>query len=58
MKKAITAGIGLFQAFIGFQLMGLVVKSDDTLVTLGHFGPGLGIGLFGLFLAMFFLTPS
>jgi len=34
LKKAITAAIGLFQAMIGFQVMGLVVDSPDTLVTM------------------------
>lgn len=35
LKKAITVAIGLFQALIGFQVMGLVVSSPDTLVTMG-----------------------
>eukprot|EP00405_Crypthecodinium_cohnii_P024408 CAMPEP_0206488648 /NCGR_PEP_ID=MMETSP0324_2-20121206/42582_1 /ASSEMBLY_ACC=CAM_ASM_000836 /TAXON_ID=2866 /ORGANISM="Crypthecodinium cohnii, Strain Seligo" /LENGTH=504 /DNA_ID=CAMNT_0053967801 /DNA_START=227 /DNA_END=1741 /DNA_ORIENTATION=- len=35
LKKAITVAIGVFQALIGFQTMGLVVSSSDTLVTLG-----------------------
>lgn len=35
LKKAITVAIGLFQALIGFQTMGLVVSSNATLVTLG-----------------------
>lgn len=35
LKAAITAAIGIFQAFVGFQLMGLVVKSEETLVTFG-----------------------
>jgi len=35
LKKAITVAIGVFQALIGFQVMGLVVGSPDTLVTLG-----------------------
>ena len=46
------AGRWFAKVFIGFQLMGLVVKSDDTLVTLGDFGPGIIIGLFGLFLVI------
>lgn len=36
LKKAITVAIGIFQALIGFQVMGLVVKSSNTLVGLGH----------------------
>jgi len=35
LKKAITVAIGVFQALIGFQVMGLVVASPNTLVTLG-----------------------
>lgn len=35
LKCSITVAIGIFQAFVGFQLMGLVVKNDVTLVTLG-----------------------
>lgn len=35
LKNAITVSIGMFQAMIGFQIMGLVVGSPDTLVTLG-----------------------
>lgn len=37
LKNAITVSIGLFQAMIGFQIMGLVVGSPDTLVTMGDF---------------------
>ncbi len=35
LKYAISAGIGLFIAFIGLQHAGLIVHNDDTLVTLG-----------------------
>lgn len=35
LKSSITVAIGIFQAFVGLQLMGLVVKSDVTLVALG-----------------------
>merc|ERR1719201_216925 len=35
LKNAITVSIGMFQAMIGFQIMGLVVGSKDTLVTMG-----------------------
>jgi len=35
VKYGITVGIGLFQAFLGFQMMGVVVPSDLTMVTLG-----------------------
>lgn len=36
LKVAISAGIGLFIAFIGLQNGGLVVHNDTTLVTLGN----------------------
>jgi len=35
LKSSITVAIGVFQAFVGFQLMGLIVKSDTTMVSLG-----------------------
>jgi len=35
LKAAITVAIGIFQAFVGFQLMGLVVADNTTLVALG-----------------------
>src|SRR5574344_2249389 len=36
LKSAISAGIGLFIAFIGLQSAGIVVNDDDTLVKIGH----------------------
>ncbi|MFM7215480.1 MAG: NCS2 family permease [Verrucomicrobiota bacterium] len=36
LKVAISAGIGLFIAFIGLQNGGIVVRNDATLVTLGN----------------------
>ena len=56
IKKAISVGIGLFIAFIGFQGAGLVVDNPATLVSLGNMtsGPGLvaiiGILVTGLML--------
>ncbi len=37
LKYGISAGIGLFVAFIGLQNAGIVVNSDSTLVDLGSF---------------------
>jgi len=37
LKLAVTAGIGLFIAFIGFVNAGIVIKSDATLVGMGNF---------------------
>lgn len=36
LKKAISAGIGLFIAFIGLQASGIVVAHPATLVSMGH----------------------
>ena len=36
LKIGISAGIGLFIAFIGLQSAGIIVKNDATLVGLGH----------------------
>ena len=36
LKEAITVGIGIFIAFIGFQKAGLVVSHPTNFVTLGH----------------------
>lgn len=45
LKCAITAAVGIFQAFVGFQLMGAVVHSDQTLVTIGDLSqPDLWLG--------------
>lgn len=38
LKYGISAGIGLFVAFIGLQGAGIVVNNDSTLVGLGDFG--------------------
>ncbi len=36
LKYAVTVGIGLFIAFIGFQNAGIIVDNPDTLVALGN----------------------
>jgi len=38
IKHAISAGIGLFIAFIGFQNAGVIVKNDNVMVGLGQMG--------------------
>lgn len=49
MKFAVTAGIGLFIAFIGLTGGGLVVKSDSTLVSIGDFtSPTVLVALLGI----------
>lgn len=37
LKLAVTAGIGLFIAFIGFVNAGIVIKDESTLVKMGNF---------------------
>lgn len=49
MKHAISAGIGLFIAFIGMQNAGLIVNNDAVLVGLGDMGsPAVLVCLIGL----------
>jgi AGZA family xanthine/uracil permease-like MFS transporter len=51
LKHAISAGIGLFIAFIGMQNTGLITSNDATLVTLGDMSSHtVWITLFGLVL--------
>jgi len=49
LKRALSVGIGLFIAFIGFQNAGIVINNDATLVGLGAVtkGPAL-VALIGL----------
>lgn len=49
LKLAVTAGIGLFIAFIGFVNSGIVIKDEATLVKMGNFTtPPVIIALIGL----------
>ena len=48
MKHAVTAGIGIFIAFIGMVGSGLVINDDSTLVKMGEFSPTVMIALVGL----------
>lgn len=43
LKHAISAGIGLFIAFIGLQNAGIIVNNDATLVSLGDITHGSGL---------------
>ncbi len=52
MKHAISAGIGLFIAFIGMQNTGIIVNNDAVLVGLGDMGsPTVLITFFGIILS-------
>jgi len=49
IKHSISAGIGLFIAFIGMQNAGIIVHNDATLVSLGNMGShSIWIAFFGL----------
>lgn len=49
LKHAVSAGIGLFIAFIGLQNAGIIVNNDAVLVGLGDMNsPTVWVGLFGI----------
>lgn len=51
LKAAVSVGIGLFIALIGFKNAGIVVGSIPTLVTIGDFAkPETALAIIGLFL--------
>lgn len=59
IKRALSAGIGAFIAFIGLKEMGIVISSDATLVTLGNLkDPTVLLGLLGLALGLFFVIKK
>lgn len=55
LRRAISAGIGSFIAFIGLKQMGMIVDNPATLVSMGDFSkPTVLIGVLGLFLSFVF----
>lgn len=48
LKYAVTTGIGLFIAFIGFNGAGVVIGNPDTMVAMGQVGPKMLIAMVGL----------
>src|SRR5699024_4931378 len=57
LKHGITAGIGLFIAFIGLRLTNLVVAHPDNLVALGDLhSPTVLLALFGLVVTLILMT--
>ncbi len=57
LKKAISAGIGLFIAFIGLQASGIVVKHPATLVAMGDIASPQGfVAVIGLLAASIMLV--
>lgn len=57
LKYGITSGIGLFIAFIGLKMSGIIVANKDTMITLGNLHqPVTVLSLFGLFLTLILIT--
>jgi len=57
LKHGITAGIGLFIAFIGLKLSGIVVAHETNLVQLGDLtSPPVLLALFGLIVTVILMT--
>lgn len=57
LRRAVSAGIGAFIAFIGLKQMGIVVENKATLVALGNLtDPNILLGIFGLLLTLAFYT--
>lgn len=57
LKHGITAGIGLFIAFLGLRLSGLVAPHESTLVRLGDLtSPPVLLTLFGLLVTIVLMT--
>jgi len=49
MKHGVTAGIGIFIAFIGLKGCGLIVANEATFVSMGHLSPTVIFAFIGLF---------
>ncbi len=59
LKHAITAGIGLFIAFLGLRMAKVVVASDSNLVMLGDLtSPGVLLTLFGLLITVILMVRN
>ncbi|MFC0562087.1 NCS2 family permease [Halalkalibacter alkalisediminis] len=59
LKFGITSGIGLFIAFIGLRMAGIVVPNPETLVTFGDLhNPITLLTIFGLFLTLILMVRN
>ncbi len=57
LRRAISAGIGAFIAFIGLKQMGIITANKATLVSLGDLGSApVILGIVGLFITLGFYT--
>lgn len=48
MKHAVTAGIGIFIAFIGFKGAGIITANEATFVSMAHMGPTVLFAFIGI----------
>lgn len=58
LRYAITGGIGLFIALIGFVNAGFIVHHPATVIGAGKLSPALIVFLFGLFVTGWFITRN
>ena len=59
IKNAVSVGIGLFIAFIGFQNAGIIVNNDVVLVGLGNLkDPGVLLAIAGILITGFLLIRN
>ncbi len=59
VKRAVSAGIGAFIAFIGLEQTKIIIDSPATLITLGDLqNPQVLLALFGLILAILFTVKK
>mgnify|MGYP003296309358 CR=1 FL=1 len=59
LKNAISAGIGLYIAFIGLQGAGIIVNNDSTLVSLGNLTTGSALlGAIGIIVTSVLLVKN
>lgn len=57
IKYGITGGIGLFIAFLGLRMSGIVVDNPETLVALGDLRePGTVLSMIGIFITLILTT--
>ncbi|MCA0969767.1 NCS2 family permease [Halobacillus litoralis] len=59
LKYGITSGIGLFIAFLGLRMSGIIVASESTLVTLGDLTtPSTALTIFGLIVTLILIARN
>lgn len=58
LRHAISAGIGMFIAFIGLKNAGIIESNPSTFVVLGHFTPISLLAIFGILLSAVLLIKK